>query len=64
MRKIIVATDRSERSDRAIARALRLSSELNAECVCISIVDDSLPQALAAEMKASAESGLRSMLNE
>lgn len=64
MRKIVVATDLSDRSDRAIARALRLSSELNAECVCISIVDDSLSQALAAEMKARAESSLRSMLND
>lgn len=64
MRRIVVATDMSERSDRAIARALRLSSDLNAECVAISIVDDSLPEDTAAATKASAETDLRSMLDD
>ena len=64
MKTIAVATDLSERSDRAVARALRLSRELNAECRVISIVDDALPDDLAAELRDATERRLRAMLEE
>ena len=63
MRRIVVASDLSERSDRAIERALRLSSELGAACRVVSIVDNSLPEDLASELKVSTEKRLRDLLD-
>ena len=63
MKQIVVATDLSERSDRAIERALRLSLELNAACTVASVVDDSLPEELASDLKASATKRLRELLD-
>ena len=40
MKRIVVATDMSERSDRAIERALKLASDINARCTVVSIVDE------------------------
>lgn len=43
MKSILVATDLSTRSDRAVQRALRLSAMLKLPCHVISVVDDDLP---------------------
>lgn len=63
MRNIAVAMDLSERSDRAVERALRLAFELNAQCTVISIVDETLPSDMVAELRASTESRLRRTLD-
>lgn len=63
MKQIVVATDLSERSDRALERALSLAKELNAEITVASIVDDSLPAEMSASMATSAEVRLRKILD-
>lgn len=59
MKRILVATDLSERSDRAIRRALRLAAEFGAQCHVLHVVDDTLPQDLAEPFRAEAEVRLR-----
>lgn len=44
MKSILIATDLSERSDRAIKRGLMLARSLGAEATLASVVDDDLPQ--------------------
>jgi len=56
MKKLLVATDLSPRSDRALNRALALSDELKAQLVVLHVVDDELPQSLADSLKDEAES--------
>lgn len=59
MKRILVATDLSERSDRAIRRALRLAGDLGASCHVLHVVDDTLPHDLAEPFRADAEARLR-----
>lgn len=47
MKKILVATDLSERSDRAVRRAIWLAARSGGSCHAIHVVDDSLPAELA-----------------
>lgn len=63
MKQIVVATDLSERSDRAVERALRLAAECNAICTVVSIVDEALPLDFATEIRNSTERQLRMMLD-
>lgn len=63
MKRIVVATDMSERSDRAIERGVKLSHELNAECSVICIVDDALPEEIASEIRSRKETRLRATLD-
>lgn len=63
MKQIVVATDLSERSDRAVERALVLAAALNAECTAVAIVDESLPRDLAISMQTEKTSRLRRMLD-
>lgn len=46
---ILVATDLSARSDRAVQRALRLSAKLKLPCRIVSVVDNDLPDDLIEE---------------
>ncbi|AZQ69050.1 universal stress protein [Silicimonas algicola] len=50
MKHIVVATDMSERSDRALARALSLARETGARCTVTSVVEDALPEDLANQL--------------
>lgn len=50
MTHIVVATDLSERSDRALYRAFRLAGELGASCTVISVVDDHLPREVSGQI--------------
>ncbi|GKY87824.1 universal stress protein [Sinisalibacter aestuarii] len=59
MKTILVATDLSERSDRAVRRALRLAAQFGADCHVLHIVDDSLPTDMAEPLRAEAELRLR-----
>jgi nucleotide-binding universal stress UspA family protein len=54
MTRILVASDLSERSDRAVQRALRLSRMLDAQCHVVTVVDDELPADLAETMRGRA----------
>jgi nucleotide-binding universal stress UspA family protein len=55
----IVASDLSERSDRALQRAFLLASGNGARLVILSAVDDGLPDDIAARMKTDAEAQLK-----
>ena len=44
MKKLLMATDLSPRSDRALARAIRLASEHGAELIIAHVVDDGFPE--------------------
>lgn len=59
MRVFLVATDLSERSDRAVRRALRLARRKDATCHVLHVVDDALPRDLAETIRADAEARLR-----
>lgn len=63
MKTILVATDLSERSDRAVRRALRLAGATGARCHVLNISDDSLPEDLAAQQREAAQSRLRRFLD-
>jgi nucleotide-binding universal stress UspA family protein len=63
MKHIVVATDMSERSDRAIARALRLARETGGKCTVTSVVEDALPEDLATQLCESTHARLRAMLD-
>lgn len=49
MTSILVATDLSTRSDRAVQRALRLSVKLRLPCHIVSVVDDDMPEDILAD---------------
>ena len=49
MTSILVATDLSTRSDRAVQRAVRLSAKLRLPCRIVSVVDDDLPDDILAD---------------
>lgn len=59
MKRLLMATDLSARSDRALDRALDLARTLNAALTVVHIVDDDLPASLADAQKAAAETALR-----
>ena len=56
---ILVATDMSARSDRAVRRGVELAARHNAAVSVLSIVDDAGPEALTAQMVASVTAELR-----
>ena len=58
MKSIVVATDLSERSDRAVHRALLLAAEHKARLHVISIVDSALPDDLARPLRVSVQERL------
>lgn len=59
MKTILVATDLSERSDRAVLRALRLADAFGATCHVLHVVDDSVPADLGELMRAETQIALR-----
>jgi nucleotide-binding universal stress UspA family protein len=59
MKRLLIATDLSPRSDRALARALRLARQHGAELRVCHVVDDALPAHLAEAQKVAAESILK-----
>lgn len=48
---ILIATDLSERSDRALQRGFRLAAELGAKVSVVSVVDDTAPEWMVAEFE-------------
>lgn len=64
MKKVLVATDLSARSDRAIQRALLLAAPFSADVLVLHVVDEDLPPAVAGPMKIEAEAALAALLAE
>ena len=62
MPSILIATDLSHRSDRALARGVRLAAALNLPLRVVSAVDDDLPASLLARRIAETESHLDRLL--
>lgn len=58
MQNLIVATDLSERGDRALQRAFLLAGGLGASLTVVTVVDDSLPDAVAGAMAEAARAEL------
>ncbi len=50
MKSLLIASDLSERSDRAMQRGFLLAAEMGAKVTIISIIDDSAPEWLVAEL--------------
>jgi nucleotide-binding universal stress UspA family protein len=62
MKKILMATDLSARSDRALKRALVQARELGAELTVFHVVDDSLPESIALQHEEAAKAALQKQL--
>ena len=61
---ILIATDLSDRSDRAVARGFRLADALGAEATLYAVVDDALPRAAREAMVERSEAHLRASLGD
>lgn len=57
--RILVATDLSERSTRAVERAVRLSVQHGSELRILHVVDDALPAPVAREVRTNAKAHLK-----
>lgn len=62
MKSILVASDLSARSDRAIRRAARLARQHNAALTVLTVVDDDLPPAAATAFEATARETLNDLV--
>jgi len=62
MKKLLMATDLSARSDRALQRALALAHQLGATLEVIHIVSDTVPVSIAEEYEASARTTIEQLL--
>ncbi|PSL20921.1 universal stress protein [Shimia abyssi] len=63
MKSIVVATDLSPRSDRALHRALRLAAKLQAHAHVVSIVDDAMPEDMVADLSTNIKERLETYLS-
>ncbi len=63
MKKILMATDLSARSDRALQRAFNLAKDLGADLEVLHIVDDALPGAVAVRQKQAADDAIKEQLD-
>ena len=62
MKKLLMATDLSARSDRALQRALALAHQLGATLEVIHIVSDTVPESIAKQYEASALTTIEQLL--
>ena len=62
MKKLLMATDLSARSDRALQRALALAHQLGATLEVIHVVSDTVPASIAAHYEASARTTIEQLL--
>lgn len=63
MKNILVATDLSARSDRAVQRAVRLGAKLGLPCHVLSVIDDDLPGDLLTSLLKDVETRLTQFVN-
>ena len=62
MEKLLVATDLSARSDRALQRALALAHRLGASVAVVHIVSDTIPARIAEQYEATARTTIEQLL--
>lgn len=62
MKRILVATDLSERSDRAIDRAILLARHFRATLTVVHVIDEDLPASVADKQQRAAKASLRDHL--
>ncbi|HET8728792.1 MAG TPA: universal stress protein, partial [Alphaproteobacteria bacterium] len=62
LRRILMATDLSERSDRALARALQLAGQYDARLEVLHAIDEALPTGRAEWLRADGEQRIKSLL--
>ena len=58
MKKILIATDLSARSDRALERAVNIAREHDAELAIVHVIDEDLPKALSEAQHRAAETAI------
>lgn len=63
MKSILMATDLSARSDRALDRAVRLAHDHGADLTVVHVVDEDLPASLADAQEAAAKQAVRQHTN-
>jgi len=63
MKKILMATDLSARSDRALDRAVELACNFGAHLTVVHVVDEDLPSSLAQSQQEAAEQAVQSYLD-
>ncbi|WP_417526126.1 universal stress protein [Marinovum sp.] len=61
IKKIMIASDLSERSDRALRRGLTLAAELDSEVTLVSVVDDAFPAHIAEDLLTKCRNHLASV---
>ncbi|MEL6964517.1 MAG: universal stress protein [Pseudomonadota bacterium] len=64
MKKLLMATDLSARSDRALERAVRLAIDHNGHLTVVHVVDEDLPAPLADAQKSAAEQAIHEHLDD
>ncbi|WP_321363459.1 universal stress protein [uncultured Celeribacter sp.] len=62
IKRILVASDLSSRSDRAVERAVQLAGQHGAKIVVMTVIDDDLPSTVVAQMRQTAEETMRAVL--
>jgi nucleotide-binding universal stress UspA family protein len=62
MKNILVASDLSHRSDRAVERAVQLSEQHGAKITLLHVIDDELPEAMTSQMRVAAQENLAAVL--
>ena len=64
MKTFLMASDLSARSDRALARAVALAQEQDAQLTVVHVVDDALPASAADAQAAAAKSAIRAHVDD
>ncbi len=63
MRKLLMATDLSARSDRALQRAIALADQLGAALQIVHVIDDSIPETIVAQYENAAHEMTKKLLS-
>ena len=64
MKKLLLATDLSARSDRALERSLSLARERGADLTVVHVVEGDLPPALAEAQNRAAQGAIRAHIDQ
>ncbi|MBW6417242.1 universal stress protein [Celeribacter sp. PS-C1] len=63
IKRILVTSDLSSRSDRAVERAVQLAGQHGAKIVLMHVIDDDLPAPVVAQMRETATETMQAVLN-
>ena len=64
MKKILVTTDLSARSDRAVLRAIKLAEEFNSKLTILHVIDDQIPRGLIDSSRSIAKDEIKNCLKD